>query len=71
MRSIISIPGRPLESARHLSLFLWPHGGQATARANAFASMVDDRHKARDRAEADTSMRASHASMGPRAVGHW
>ncbi len=57
MPSPIQIAGRSIEAARSVSLYLWPHGGQSTARANAYHAIVDDRLRARQRAEAENAVR--------------
>ncbi|HTR68977.1 MAG TPA: hypothetical protein VMH41_01960 [Mycobacteriales bacterium] len=38
---------------RDITLVVWPGGGQGTARRNAWAAMVVDAQRARERAEAE------------------
>jgi hypothetical protein len=44
-----------------LSLLAWADGGQLTARRNAWAAMVADAGRSRDRAEAERSLAAATA----------
>ncbi|MCU1595420.1 MAG: hypothetical protein JWO12_2812 [Frankiales bacterium] len=44
-----------------LVLTVLPHGGQHSARRNAWASMVEDNNRARQRREADVAMSRAQA----------
>jgi hypothetical protein len=46
-----------LDLARWLVITVWRDGGQRGARRNAWAAMVDDNVRARDRAEAELALR--------------
>jgi hypothetical protein len=51
-----------------IALTLLPHGGQRSARKNAWASMSEDNTRARGRREADAAMaRAVAMSLHPAA----
>jgi hypothetical protein len=51
-----------------VALMLLPHGGQRSARTNAWASMSEDSARARGRREADAAMaRAVAMSLHPAA----
>jgi hypothetical protein len=55
-------------TAESLALLLIPHGGQRSARTNAWASMAEDSTRARGRREADAAMsRAVAMSLHPAA----
>ena len=59
------------EMLRSLVMAFWADGGQGTARRNAWAAMVADAKRARERADADASVTlaaASHAMVGAPAV---
>ena len=47
------------EMLRSLVLAFWADGGQGTARRNAWAGMVADSKRARERAEADATVTAA------------
>jgi hypothetical protein len=54
--------------AQALLLAVLPHGGQLSARRNAWAGMVDDAQRARARREAETALdlaRVRASSAGP------
>jgi hypothetical protein len=46
------------EMLRSLVLAIWADGGQGTARRNAWAGMVADAKRARERADADATVKA-------------
>ena len=50
------------EMLRSLVMTFWADGGQGTARRNAWAAMVADAKRARERADADASVQ--HAVAG-------
>jgi hypothetical protein len=55
-------------SAESVALMLLPHGGQRSARKNAWASMSEDSARARGRRDADAAMaRAVAMSLHPAA----
>ena len=56
----LSLP-RTLHSAQGLVLTLLPHGGQRSARRNAWASMSEGNVRARTRREADVAMTQASA----------
>jgi hypothetical protein len=47
------------EMLRTLVLAFWSDGGQGSARRNAWAGMVADAKRARERAEADVTVKAA------------
>ncbi|MDP9181427.1 MAG: hypothetical protein M3P04_01460 [Actinomycetota bacterium] len=57
--SFIPRPTRTTTSLQNLSLALLPHGGQRSARRNAWASMSSDAVLARSRREADAAVAAA------------
>jgi hypothetical protein len=57
---------RTASNAQSLVLAVLPHGGQRSARRNAWASMSQDAVRARARREADTAMsRAVNRAASP------
>jgi hypothetical protein len=52
------------EMLRTLVMAVWPDGGQGTARRNAWAAMVVDAKRSRDRADADAALPNDVASFG-------
>jgi len=58
-----------LELARRLVITVWRDGGQRGARRNAWAAMVDDKVRARDRAEAELALRRLQPEAGSVARG--
>ncbi|MCW2499099.1 MAG: hypothetical protein JWN87_775 [Frankiales bacterium] len=55
----------PLATAQALVLTALPHGGQRSARRNAWASMASDATRARGRREADAAMGEALALAAP------
>jgi hypothetical protein len=49
------------ESLRDIVMAVWSNGGQGTARRNAWAAMVADAKRARERADADNVVAAAVA----------
>jgi hypothetical protein len=58
----------PLATAQALVLTALPHGGQRSARRNAWASMASDASRARGRREAETAMSEALAVAAPTAA---
>lgn len=56
------------EMLRSLIVAIWPSGGQATARRNAWSAMVEDSQRSRERAAAEASVRAAVGAASPPAV---
>jgi hypothetical protein len=54
----VTIPSftRMTHTLEALFLAVLPHGGQGSARKNAWASMVEDNNRAKSRREADVAM---------------
>lgn len=52
-----------LHLAQQLLLAVLPHGGQHTARCNAWAGMASDAARARARREADAALAACAAAV--------
>jgi hypothetical protein len=64
--STLPAPLRRTPSAvRTLYLLAFPHGGQRSARSNAWAGMSADLVRSRDRSEADDALRAAIARARP------
>lgn len=60
---------RTASQVQTFALTVLPHGGQRSARRNAWASMVDDNTRARARRDADAAMsRAVSMSQQPAAT---
>jgi hypothetical protein len=67
--SVATAARRTATTAQSLLLLTLPHGGQGTARRNAWASMSADATRARARAEADAAMdRAAVMAQHPAAA---
>jgi hypothetical protein len=49
------------EMVRSLVIAFWADGGQGTARRNAWAAMVVDAKRGRDRADADSALQLAAA----------
>ena len=60
---------RTSRTVEGLVLLALPHGGQQSARRNAWASMAADSARARARREADAAMNRVVASAGRTALG--
>ena len=56
------LPPRPSVALRAVESFLM-RGGQQTARRNAWAAVVEDRQRARDRREAQFAMDAMQSDL--------
>lgn len=52
----ILTPRRAITLAQTVAALLVPHGGQAVARRNAWAGMVGDAQRSRDRREAEAAL---------------
>jgi len=60
-------PRRAVTLALDLSVLVLPHGGQHTSRRNAWAGMVSDATRTRQRTEAELAL-AQAAQRAPRSV---
>ena len=54
--NLLPIPLARLSSVQQLALMALPHGGQRSARRNAWAAMSEGSARARGRREADAAM---------------